>query len=448
MRLIQGMMLFSTCVLLLAACGEAKPSESDLKSGLREFIDKESDQFRIELPLNNTRLNDRGLTLDLSRISLDFAPLQIAANHGKLKRTDESLSSTHYQILGGDQEFINRHPSGRPTLVLGHISVHEVIGFTESADSGSIGETVATVAFRNSYADWLNEDDIQALRNWTAIAVDQSGSRGENPAFRSYPAVFSEMAFVSVLASLSNQGIFSLPQENVYWSNLALESFSMRVPFLRTDEGWTPEPDLSRWQLQEINGLGNLTRESIENAVEPMLKTIVGPITKAKRPSDKTIMAVAQATLSGPMLYQTPFQANGELACVAEHTTDLMGRKKGVEYSCNSETIKQLETMISNGHVLRSVPRAGEVRYALAHNLRQHLKGPGQLEVGIYEVSSVENGSVVVNPNGFSTYRFQMEVSPSSFSWASPYLSESQKSGTTMQGNMVYANERWVVANQ
>lgn len=440
-------LFFMMGVLPISACGNDSPDEAVFKEGMQNYIAENVDEFLVELPLNNANLTAGNLRVGLLEGALDFASLQVMANKGRIERVDEVGVTVLYKIPEDERQFFRYYSDGLTSVMLGQTDVNEVVRFTEAVVDDGVKKSYATVTFKNNYNDWLEEEDILALRNWTMFAADVTREPGISPAKRSYQTVFNEIALASMLASLSGSRIFDLPQYSVYWVSLALESYTMRVPFISHNDGWAPISDLTQWELVEVNGVGGLTDVDMEDNMDFMVERIFDPIDEAPAPEQNTLFSLVDEKFTGPILYQTPLGESGVKKCLEKSVTGNQGEKVDSEYECSPEEVEQLDLMTSNDHVARSVPTQGKVEYSIKEKYLDHLSGEGLLMLGDYKVVDIALGEVQRNMIGMSLYDFSIEVFYTPFEWALPYIDDRYESSSKINLSLVYADGAWVPVN-
>ncbi|WP_147273101.1 hypothetical protein [Billgrantia montanilacus] len=428
------------CVLFISACGNDSPNEAGFKEGMQNYIAENIGSFKIELPLNNAKLTAGNLRLESPQSALDFSILQTMANKGRIERVDEAGMSVLYRIPEEERQFFRYYPTGLTSIMLGEANVHEVIRFTEPVVDDGVNKSYATIVFKNNYNDWLEEEDVLALRHWIFFAADLTGA-GTSFTYRPFQDQFTELAFSSMVSSLGGGTIFDLPQYNVYWVNLALDSFTMEVPMIKNNDGWAPLSDLSQWVLVEADGVGLTGNDIVENE-DFMFERILGPIDNPPAPKEDDLLLLAEEIFLGPVSYTTPLDESGEKQCLDQSSADTIGKQVS-EYSCSPREVEILELMTSNGHVARSAPARGDVKYSIDEKYRSHLTNEGLLTIGDTKVSDITLGEMGYDIRGFSLYRFDLEVLFTPFEWAFPYVNEGQPNPSEWDLLLVYANGEW-----
>lgn len=427
-------------VLLISGCGNDSPNEADFKEGMQNYIAENIGRFQIELPLNNAKLTIGNLRIESPESALDVSILQTMANKGRIERVDEASMSVLYKIPEEERHFFRYYPTGLTSIIVGEAYAHEVVRFTEPAVDDGLNKSYATVVFKNNYNDWLEEEDVLALRHWVFLVADLSGA-GTSFTYRPFQDQFTELAFTSMISSLGGGTIFDLPQHNVYWVNLALESYTMEVPMIKNNDGWAPLSDISQWVLVEADGVG-LTGNDIVEHEEFMFERILGPIDKPPVPTEDDLLLLAEEVFLGPVPYQTPLDESGERQCLDESSAVTLGKQVS-EYSCTPNEVELLELMTSNGHVARSAPTRGEVKYSLDEEYRNHLTNEGLLTIGDIKISDIYLGEMGYDIRGFSLYHFELEVLFTPFEWALPYVNERLPNPSEWELWLVYANGEW-----
>ncbi|WP_346798121.1 hypothetical protein R5M92_04340 [Halomonas sp. Bachu 37] len=415
---------------------------------MSDFIQEDAQEnFTLALPLHSTQMRANELIINAREPSHDYAILQTLANKGRLKRSDTEDLMLVYSVIEDSNDFIREDMEGNITIVIGSLTVDDIVGFTEPTEQSQSGKTVATVSFKAEFAPWLDDADVQAIRGWSALMSEHIHDAGRNPASQPFSNTFMQSAFHTVAVAAGGGSLFDLDQASTFWINLALESYTSEVPFLRTDDGWTPAPNMAEWKLSEVNGIGNLTATDFEELGEASIARLNSKVQKPDPPSaDELSVVLADANRLANMTFRTPLQDAGKRVCSAGYDTDLMGRETTLEYDCNNTIIEQLERMVDNGHVTRSVPRAGEVHYAIEEDLSSQLSGNGVLSIGTYaiDMDSLSQAVVELNPVGLPAYGTSVALLGQPYEWAKPYHDTSQHDRKEVHVMMLYTNGKWV----
>ncbi len=429
-----------TCVLLISACGDDSPNEADFKAGVQNYIAENTESFQIELPLNNARLTTGNLRIESPESALDIAILQILANKGRAERVDEAGISVLYKIPEEERQFLRPYPTGLRSIILGEAYAHEVVRFTEPAVDDGVNKSYATIVFKNNYNDWLEEEDVLALRHWVFLAAELAGT-GTSFAYRPFQTQFTELALTSAISSLGGGTIFDLPQHNVYWVSLALESYTMEVPMIKNNDGWAPLSDTSQWVLVEADGVGLTGSDIVENE-DFMFERIFGPIDNPPAPTEDELLLLAEEAFSGPVYSTVPLDESGERQCLDESSVDTL-EKQASEYSCSPMEVETLEIMTSNGHVTRSASARGGVKYSLDEEYRNHLTNEGLLTIGDNKISDISPLGMGYDVRGLSLYASEVEVLFTPLDWALPYVNKRRSNPYHWLLWLVYANGEW-----